>query len=109
MEGVLPAYVDDLSAQIFLFPLDVHAIAQMNMTVEQISGLIFFHQRQKGGEPSVSKVVGIAHTGGGCVSHYDIHTLGFAKLPFELADAFLHLFLGELMGASGIFDTAAQA
>ena len=108
-DNILPAHIDDLSAQIFLFPPDVHAIAQMNMTVEQISGPIFFHQIQKGGEAPVDKILGITHSGGSCVGHHNIHALGLAKLSFEFADAFLHLLLGELVGTAGVFDTAAQA
>ena len=109
LQRVLSADVDDLCPQIFLLPLDVDAISQMYMAVEQIFGVILLNQFQKGGEPPVDKIVGIAHPGGSRVGHHDVHTAGLMELPSQLADAPTHLLLGKLMSAAGVFDTAAEA
>ena len=93
---------------VLVLALDVHAVAHVDMAVEEVLGLVGVDDLQEALEAPVGKVVAVAHPLGGRVGQDDVHAAVFGDLPFELSDAAAHLLFGVLVGAGAVFPAAAQ-
>ena len=87
----------------------VLVVIAVDMSMEQVLGLILVYQFQKGFKAPMGRIGIITQAERRSMGHHDIHTLGTPQGETELADPAAHLFFGVLMGAGVIAAAAAQA
>ena len=67
-------YVDDLGVTVVADPGFVYVVGQMDMTVEQILGLIAVQKVQQSPETVMSWVLGISDSLRWGMGHHNVHT-----------------------------------
>ena len=100
--------IDDGGAAPVQHPGATHAIAGVDMAVDQILGGVPIQQGEEGGKALVRPVVFVAIAPGGGVGDHNVHAAGAVKAVAKAANAPLHVSFGVLVGAAGIPGTAAQ-
>ena len=109
LQCVSGANIDHMAAVVFHIPGVLLTVAQMNMTVEQIFGVILVQQLDESLETLVSRVGVVAQSFRRGMGHHDVHTAQLPQGVAQEADPAAHLGFGVLVGAFVIPAAATQS